>query len=164
MCWRARPHARAARDPWVEPFVQTEREAILDACATVSESAGHPWLLRIDSCCRPLISWSNGPDSHRSADLAAHERGGVLSIFRQVLGRALGAVLERAQVLAAELYDHDSAGLREDGPARHREHGAEHGAGAAPLACKPRLRRGPSLASLVTALRVTRSPRWPDGN
>jgi hypothetical protein len=37
-------------------------------------------------------------DSHRTANLAEHEQG-VLSMFRQVLGLVLGAVLERAQGL-----------------------------------------------------------------
>ena len=37
-------------------------------------------------------------DSHRAANLAEHEQG-VLSIFREVLGLALGAVLERTQGL-----------------------------------------------------------------
>jgi len=37
-------------------------------------------------------------DSRRSANLAEHEQG-VLAIFRQIIGPALGAVLERAQGL-----------------------------------------------------------------
>jgi hypothetical protein len=41
---------------------------------------------------RQLEQWA---DSHRSANVAEHEQG-VLAIFRQIMGPALGAVLERA--------------------------------------------------------------------
>ncbi len=69
-----------------------------------------------------------------------------------------------ALVLAAELYDHHSAGFGEDVSAGLPDHAAAHQEqGAAPLTCQPRLRRGPSLASLITALTGDRLTPWPDG-